>query len=703
MKLSTPRSALSLTCALLAAAALNNSGLASAQSVGQSEAIEEIVVTATKSGEQKLQSVPLAIQAFSGDSLKEKNIGDVNDLMSSIPGAALGQDNNVATRSYTIRGVGAASSTNGDSPIGYYLDDVPFNVPNFGIAPPIRFLDIDRVEVLRGPQGTLYGQGSAGGTMIFHTKDPDLHQLRISAESTVSKTDGASGINYGEAGALSIPLVDNVLALRLSGGYSKNSGYADVFYGAPNGAPNEKKANYSDNVDMRAVILWAPASNIRIRGQYWEFRPNQNYDNLLTSVNPPYFANTGGVHGYSTGEFKLYSLSTEFDFSGAEVTNVISDLVGTFGNLLPLGGGGSFSSFFFPKNFSDELRVHSAGTGPLHWLAGAQFQNGEGPQKNLLLFPAFNLSQNADNSTETKNWATFGEISYDLYDGKLVPLVGLREYHDKRTYIEVTTSEPSTKNVTTWRVNLSYLPNDKLTTFVTAATGFRSGIVQSSLQANALLADGVPSSTSLDPEKLKNYEAGLKWRSAENTLSIGANLYRIELTGVQTGLTSSIGVGGYTNLGNAHSDGLDLEVHWRTPLSGLTLGAIGNINDGQFDEVAAAVQKALPYVHPGARLTNAVRNNAQLNASYDRELTSNLGFFSDVSWNHYGNRVMSSGDLVSSFALVNFSAGIRRGPWEIAVTGENLANERGPTDIFSPTFQAGPMPRTIGMRVRANF
>jgi outer membrane receptor protein involved in Fe transport len=146
----------------LAFAAGTVPALAQAASDGTSETMETVLVTASKLGAQSLQATPLAIQAFSGETLKVKNVVDVDTLMSSIPGAAPGQDNNVATRSYTIRGVGATTSTNGDSPIGYYLDDVPFNVPNFGIAPPIRFLDIDRVEVLRGPQGTLYGQGSAG-------------------------------------------------------------------------------------------------------------------------------------------------------------------------------------------------------------------------------------------------------------------------------------------------------------------------------------------------------------------------------------------------------------------------------------------------------------------------------------------------------------------------------------------------------------
>ena len=97
--------------------------------------------------------------------------------------------------------------------------------------------------------------------------------------------------------------------------------------------------------------------------------------------------------------------------------------------------------------------AYSTGTSPLHWVVGASYQDGEGPQANQLLNPVVNI--NADNNTITENYAVFGEISYDLFDGKFVPLVGLRTYHDKRTFEDSTSSLPSTEDVTTWRVNFS--------------------------------------------------------------------------------------------------------------------------------------------------------------------------------------------------------------------------------------------------------
>ncbi len=150
-----------------------------------------MVVTAQKSGAQSLQEVPLAIQAFGGEELREKNITSINDLVSAIPGAFEGQRQSVASRSYNLRGAGGGNA-NGDSPIGYYLDDVPFIVTNFGIAPPVRFIDIERVEVLRGPQGTLYGRGIVGRRLHLSLARPgSAGSSSSSAKPRLGSTEGA--------------------------------------------------------------------------------------------------------------------------------------------------------------------------------------------------------------------------------------------------------------------------------------------------------------------------------------------------------------------------------------------------------------------------------------------------------------------------------------------------------------------------------
>jgi iron complex outermembrane receptor protein len=657
----------------------------------------DIVVTAQKTGGQSLQSVPMAIQAFGGEELKARNINDIASLISAIPGAVEAQRQSVGSRSYSIRGAGGGSA-NGDSPIGYYLDDVPFVVPNFGIAPPVSFLDIQQVEVLRGPQGTLYGQGSAGGVFVFRTRDPDLNEFTYAGEATLGTTRGAAQLNHQFAAAISIPIIEDTLAVRVSAGTSRNAGYADEYYGEAVGTPDEKDVNVARNDDVRVVALWKPAHNVNVRAQYWNFRPRQQFLGFQASVDPAYYANTGGRESFGNGKFTLYSLSASADFDAFSITSATSHMKGEFGIQIPIGAVGAFSSQFFPKNTSQEIRINSNSSGPLHWVAGAQYQDGQGPQANTLITDAG--INPADNNTITRNWATFGEVSYDLFDGKLVPLVGLRYYSDKRTF-EVIGDRSSTRtNVTTWRANLSYLPSKNLTMFVTASTGFRAGIVQSTLQVQELLDAGIPAKVQLDPERLTNYEVGAKWRSADNALSIALNGYMIKFKDMQTSVPSNNPqVSGFANFGDATTRGIDFDVRWRTPLEGFTLGAVGNVNDGEFDRVNAIVSAALPYVQQGARLFNTAKYNFRMDAGYTGNISSDVELFSNANWTRRGNRMQATGVVNDAYSELGATIGLRKGRYELALVGENLADERGPTLTLNNSM-SGPIPRTFSLRLR---
>jgi len=660
----------------------------------------EIVVTASKTGAQSLQSVPLAIQAFDGEELKERNITTIGDLVSAIPGAAEGFRQSNGSRFYNLRG---NVTQNGDSPIGYYLDDAPFIVTNFGIAPPVRFLDIDRVEVLRGPQGTLYGQGSSGGVFIFHTRDPDLDKIEYAFEAEGSQTRGAQGTNYGFAGAVSVPIVKDVLAVRVSGGLSKDAGWADAYFGAYDGTPDQKGVNGAKNDDIRVVALFHPADNVDIRAQYWHFRPRQDFTGFTASVQPPYFQNTAGQKGFSNGDFTLYSLTATVDFDAFTVTSATSNLDAVFGINIPLSPAGSFSSQFLPKMFAQEVRVNSRGDGPFHWVVGGSYQDGSGPQVNALTLPGVLI--NADNDTITKNYAFFGEVSYDLFDGKLVPLVGLRTYHDKRSFKDSGGSVPTEEDVRTWRLNLSYLPTDDLTMFISAATGFRPGIVQSRVQVQSLQMVGVPAQVALSPESSRNYEFGLKWRSPDRALSVGLNLYQLKYTNLQTSVTGGItSVNGFANFGDATTKGVDLELHWRTPVKGLNLGFVGNINDSKYDTVNPIIAAAQPLLKPGSRLTNTLGDNSRIDVNYSRDFADNFSGFGNISFSHSGDRIQGGGVRARPYNLLSATLGVRRDDWELALIANNLTDERGPTFIGTtgPNSGSGPTPRTIGLRFRIN-
>ena len=182
--------------ALAAAAFVASSPVQAQQSSPKdTTTVGEVVVTATKVGAQQLSTVPMAIQAFSATTLASRDVKDGTDLIQLIPGASEAQQIGAGYHIFSFRGSGAGGPI-GDGMIGYYLDDTPFGVPNNQAAPPLKFFDIDRVEVLRGPQGTLYGQGSMGGVIIYHTKNPNLTHFTAEGEAALSTTADAGGPNW---------------------------------------------------------------------------------------------------------------------------------------------------------------------------------------------------------------------------------------------------------------------------------------------------------------------------------------------------------------------------------------------------------------------------------------------------------------------------------------------------------------------------
>lgn len=670
---------------------------------------EEIVVTASKQGAQSLIDVPLAIQAFSGDQLEQRAIRETTDLISAIPGASSGEQVGSVLKTITLRGVGAAGGV-GDSPIGYYIDNVPFSVPNFPLAPPLRFVDIERVEVLRGPQGTLYGQGSAGGTIIYHTRDPNLTTLEARGEASLGTTADASDLNYGVSGAISVPIVQGKLAIRISGGYDKRAGYVDVYAATPTTGPlTEKDANDITNKDIRAVLLWKPIDDLSVRVQAAHWEPSQHYTQSINSLNPPQKFFSGTTRGYEKGNFDLYSLAVDYDAGPVAISSSTSYLDANFsyltGQSFGFLGTGSLFNGYDANSFAQEVQIRSNGDSPLRWLVGGFYQNAKAVFSFDANLTAFVIS--GFNDTRTKNYSAFGEISYDLFGGKVVPLVGVRYYKDNRRFVADSILTGSGSGQTkpdkvTWRANVSFFPTDNLTAFATVSTGFRAGITQTPFQASLIELSGIPGSTALDPDSLTNYEAGLKARLAGGSIQLGVNVYRIDFKDLQFGL-APFGVAAFANVGSAKTTGVDLELRWRTPIDGLNIGAIANWNDSEFGDVFPPVTASLPNIARGERLSNTAEYNYRLDADFERPIGDNLRFFWNGSAARTGSRIMSDGYVVAPFSMYNSSLGIRTDRWEVSLFGENLADERGPNFVRASLSFAGPTPRTFGLRLRANL
>jgi iron complex outermembrane receptor protein len=674
-----------------------------------SEQVPEIVVSATKVGEQSLSDVPMAIQAFKGETLVNQGIREVKDLIELIPGASEQSEIGAGYKVFSFRGSGAGGPI-GDGMIGYYLDDTPFGIPNFQAAPPIQFFDLERVEVLRGPQGTLYGQGSMGGAIIYHTKNPDLSKFTLDSEVATSKTAEAGDMNYRVAAAVSLPLVSEKLAVRLSGGYDYRAGYSDVYQAEPVGTPYKTDANKIRSSDVQAVILWKPTDRLTFRTRAWQFRTDQDYLQVMNSLDPPYASNQGTVDGYDRRKSNYFSNTITYEFDSVLLTNATSyqeSLPGGFGVGLGLGpplGTGVLVNGGHAHNAVNELRVSSAGDSPFHWVAGTFYQNATGYYSFGITFPTLALS--GGTITRTKNHSIFTELSYDLFGGKLVPLVGVRYFEDKRTSDSVSNgieaSSSANPDKVTWRANLAYHVTDDLMLFLNAGTGFRSGILQSQAQADAVIADGVPSGLSLTPDELRNVEIGLKGVVADGKFRFATSVYDIRYRNLQSAFPTSIGLAAFANLGDSKTRGIDIDLMWYTPIDGLSVSVIGNVNEAEFTAVIPEFVDAVPGTSNGSRLYNTPPYNWRLDLGYERPAgAGGWTVFANASGSTAGaarnpNAVVSRTDSYSLFSAI---LGLRKEKYEIALYGDNLTDERGPTAANGPTLLAGPYPRTVGLRL----
>ena len=216
--------------------------------------LEEITVTATKRGAQHLQDIPLSVQAMSGEKLRNIGAGDFNDFFRFIPGLAV-FDQGPGDKRYIIRGVNAT----GAGTVGLYLDEVIITGENAqdggGRQPDIKLFDMERVEVLKGPQGTTFGSSSLSGTIRYITNKPNLTEKELNVRAEITDVDGADLGSQVEA-AISLPLIDDVLAVRVAGMYLDQDGFIDNRF--------SDGVNSDETTAARISLLYAPNDNFSI-------------------------------------------------------------------------------------------------------------------------------------------------------------------------------------------------------------------------------------------------------------------------------------------------------------------------------------------------------------------------------------------------------------------------------------------------------
>ncbi len=452
--------------------------------------LEEVVVTAEKR-ESTVQKTPISLTAIKGSDLQAQGVTDFMAVAQEVPGISF-KTSGPGQTEFEMRGL---TSTGGESPtVGFYLDDAaltPAAMAQNGktVIDPSLF-DLNRIEVLRGPQGTLYGAGSMGGTIKLITNQPDPKAFAANVEVVGSDTTNGGGFNHTENAMLNLPLAQDVIALRLVGTDKHVSGWIDRDVVSPfpvevnnstargdvAHAPVTTRyahSNWEDLEAERATLLIQPSDRFGLTFGFLHQDLRQSAPNTIDS--PP--NNEAHYQPFDVAEpfkdiFNLYTLNVKMNFDSFQVVSAFADwdrqqnqtqeiseamqfYIGGFfgppavwpfsstGTVTEAGntwfglGAGTISEDDYTHQISEELRVASTGDGPLQWLAGGYYSTFGATSHVYSFYPDtangfngdFGTTNLADNhrSVDIDQYAAFGEVSYQMAN-HVKATVGARYY-----------------------------------------------------------------------------------------------------------------------------------------------------------------------------------------------------------------------------------------------------------------------------------
>jgi iron complex outermembrane receptor protein len=672
--------------------------------------IEEIVVTAEKR-EAVIADVPLTMQALPGAYLQERGMRDIKSLLGLVPNASLVGETSHGTRGYQFRGV-ATGDTTGDATVGTYIDEFAFSIPGVPYGAPVDLFDVNRVEILKGPQGTVYGSSSMAGLVKVVTNDPDLHGFDLSAGASFAEVH-EHGNDFSVDLMVNLPIIEGKLAVRGVLSSKRLSGWAAV------PALDLRDGNENETRVGRVKVLFQPTEKLTLKASYWDFDEDQAFTNRMDGYEPATISDT--ATGESPTNFKLFTVTASYDFDFATLTGTWGDM-DRVNDLKALGE--QVDTFFDVEiatpttSKTGELRLVSNGASALNWIAGAFYQKGvtSGDQFFLLTGKGANpdLFIGGGSTLKSEEWAGYAEVSYDLWDGKIRPLVGLRYSSIDRTLfqdqtitiavdppivIASTGAEKGEETHTNLRFNVAYLPKDDGMFFVNFAQGFRPGALQTAANVAALLAvTGVATPVQQEIDTLWSYELGTKWALWDDTVNLAVSLYAIDWKDAQfqTGLS---GIAGIINLGDVEGKGIELQVSHQTPVPGLAWSFAGAWNKTEIDEINSLVTAGLPHLANGDQIPNVPEKSAVLAINYTRSFGRGFELFSEARY-EYRDRMQDLATGLESGVqqILSLSAGISRDSYSVVLFVDNLADEGEPR-IWEQGRMIIPRPRVVGVRM----
>jgi len=683
--------------------------------------LEEMVVTASKR-ETKLQETPISISAFSGYQLERANLRDFNEVITFIPGASEENSWSVGLRTYQLRGVAQGP---GDPTVGYYIDDSAIYIYGLPFAPMGRSFDLERVEALRGPQSTLYGNGSMGGTIRFIPKAPNLVNPEVHMRVGYSSTDGGEPSHYID-GALSLPVIKDKLAVRLVAQYEELGGYQETV-----NIPIFRREDFNDAdlTNLRGSLLMEPCDWFTLKLLYTHNESYQDGTLFVRSLDPP--ENSALPGDSMEGEFDLYSATLIFDLGFAtlnttttymEYKNQTKQSYIDF-SWQPPGSVIVWEPLQDAEGFNNETRLVSAGDGPFQWLAGVFYADTESISSVSLYFldgPAL-WPGGASGLAESESISFFGEASWSFFDGKLTPLVGLRYFEDDRFGMAnaasagVVPPEPDTFDSVNPRFNLTYQPSIYSLYYLNVAKGFRSGNFNDLITGLDHLNDpdlpGLPWQEALDSDEIWSYEIGSKLAFQNGRLVLDVALYYLDWQNqIQSISAGIINAPAAYQVGDAEIYGIDLGVvYYSEAIPGLTLNLAGNWNNAEITKIYDVLKPALLDAKEGDRPPFVPEWTLAISANYAWQVTEKWAGLVNLSYNHIDAQPgqFDTGSYGDTRDLLRARIGLQGDRFGIYLFGNNLLGEDGAIYAQTP---AGAIhawtqdhPRTLGIEVAYKY
>lgn len=673
--------------------------------------IDEVFVTAQKR-EERLQDVPISISVLEGDML-DRSVQGVSEALTRSPGLAT-IDTGAGTRQLTIRGVSGPGVNQGSSPVGYYLDSAPFAMIRNSPVPDSNAYDLDRVEVLRGPQGTLYGASSANGVVRVLTKDANLNDFEMKARATGSGTkDG--GENFRGDMAVNVPIVEGKLAARAVAGYEDWSGWID--------RPFRKDANETELRNLRLKVNAQPTDALSLGLSAWNSRTDFNGRAAATDQR----TYPSLVDEPQEVDYDVFGLKVGYDFSGVTLTSATSyldftnratlDYEAIFG---PAFASTVLTSGFDSRVFSQEFTASSTSDGPWRWTAGVMYRDAK---DKFFQWRREYANPNGNRFYDTsESMAVFGELTRRLVDDRLELTAGARYFEDTvETHETSRLQDPNAALITAKddfdavspRAVATWHWSDAVMTYASYAEGFRSGFSQ---QPVVLVA--APSLPPIDADNLRNYEIGSKGALWNNRLTFDVAVFYIDWQDIQqqlliqalsgTGVAFNVTAG--VNGESASGPGAEFALNFR-PLDGLNLGANFGWNDLTMD--AEVFSGATLVFRKGDRIIASPKYTGSVNADYTFAVGSR-GYEAAVSTSasyvsHRQGRALVGGQsrIITGDNILTARANIgvnSPNGWSAALFIENLTDEDGtPIPGVDAYAQIRLRPRTIGLQVEYRY